>query len=70
MSTYLGWTLALLHHILAPSYFGLKSTIDGGMTGWIIDLKVSSVIQPTNQSMLPQADHGTLALAIKARLAT
>jgi len=70
MCTYLGWALALLHHILAPSYFGLKSAVDGGVTGWIIDFKVSSVVQPTNQSMLPQADHGTLVLAIKARLPT
>jgi len=40
------------------------------MTGWIVDFKVSSIIQPINQSMLPQADHGALALAIKARLPT
>ena len=61
-----GGTLALLHHILTPSCFGLKSIIDGGVTGWIIDFKASSAVQPTNQSMLPQSDHGILVLAIKA----
>jgi len=70
MSTCLGGALPLLHNVLAPSHFGLESAINGGMAGWIIDFKVSSTIQPANQSMLPQGDHGALALAIKARLAT
>jgi len=49
----LGGALPLLNNVLAPSHFGLESAINGEMTGWIVDFKVSSVVQPTNQSMLP-----------------
>ena len=60
-----GGALVLFPDILGPSHIGSQSKIEIRMLGWILDFEMGHVIQPPNQSMLPQACHGVLALAVK-----
>jgi len=57
-------------NVLDPSDFCFDDTVDQGVCCWVDDLKVSSIVKSTNQSMVSEAHHRTRLLAVKSWLVT